>query len=95
MPPAFILAIDSENMEIIDSLFKYDCKVLNDRDSEGYGCVHLTSEQGKIDILKWLVENGADIMMTSHNGVNALDLAYQNSHHEVVNYLNRKSNNTL
>ena len=44
MPPAFILAIDSENMEIIDSLFKYDCKVLNDRDSEGYGCVHLTSE---------------------------------------------------
>ena len=44
MPPAFILAIDSENMDIMDTLFKYDSKVLNDRDNEGYGCVHLASE---------------------------------------------------
>jgi len=93
MPPAFILAIDSENMEIMESLLKYDNKVLEDRDSEGYGCVHLASEQGKMKVLEWVVDNGADIMMISNNGTNALDLAYQNNRLEVVSYLNRKSNN--
>lgn len=95
MPPAFILAVDSDNKEIMESLYNYNKKVLEDRDSEGYGCVHLACEQGKINILKWLVDNGADIMMVSNNGTNALDLAYKNNHFEVINYLNHKTDNVL
>jgi len=95
MPPAFILAVDSENRAIMENLLNYDKKVLEDRDNEGYGCVHLASEQGKIDVLKWLVDNGADIMMISKNGTNVLDLAYKNNHFEVINYLNQKTNNLL
>ena len=75
MPPAFILALDSDNMQIIDALYNYDHSVIDETDSDGYGAVHLVSEQGKLHLLKYLQERDADLFIVN-KGYNAIDVAF-------------------
>jgi hypothetical protein len=44
MPPPFILALDSDNMSIIDTIYNHDPSVIHETDPEGYTAVHLVSE---------------------------------------------------
>jgi ankyrin repeat protein len=45
------------------------------------------SKYGYFNIVKYLVEKGADIHIKSHYGRSALSEALSNSHTEVANYL--------
>ena len=57
----------------------------NLHDSDGYSALHAASENGHLDIVKLLIEHGADINYKSE--YSALELAIMAEHDEVVKYL--------
>ncbi len=94
MPGCFILALDSGHLEIITLLYESDNQVLSQKDPMGWGCVHLMCEQGKKDMLLWLVERGADLYMEK-DGLNGMDLALKHNQFEVVAYLRQVTEGKL
>ena len=49
------------------------------------------SENGQIEVVKYLVEKGADLTIESYNSYyTALMLASQNEHNDIVKYLESK-----
>lgn len=65
MPGAFILALDSGVLEAVELLYSSDKTVVEEQDPEGWSCLHLVVEQGNLDLVRWLVEHGADYNVTN------------------------------
>ena len=49
--------------------------------------LHLASDNGHLETVMFLNEQGSDIHATNNNGMTALHLASENGHFEVVIYL--------
>lgn len=58
---------------------------VNSTDDEGYSALHAAAENGYLDVVKFLVENGADIHYKS--AYTALELAKMAEQQEIVDYL--------
>ncbi len=54
-------------------------------DSDGYSALHAAAENGHLDVVKLLIEHGADIHYKSE--YTALELAKMADHNEIVKYL--------
>ena len=64
-PAPIVYAVELDNEELVDLLFKYGAKV--PKAVEGNSCLHLAAKKGNIAIATYLLENGADV-----NAVNGL-----------------------
>ena len=60
---------------------------VNQADDEGYSALQAAAENGYLDVVKVLVENGADV--TYKGEYTALQLAEMAGHAEVIAYLQR------
>jgi ankyrin repeat protein len=60
---------------------------LEDCDNEGTTPLILAARAGKREAIDWLLNNGADILVSDHNGKTAEDWAKENGHIEVVELL--------
>ena len=58
---------------------------VNSKDDDGYSALHAAAENGYLDVVKLLVEKGADIHFKSE--YTALELAKMAQQHEIVAYL--------
>lgn len=84
----------SNDMESLIEISKCKDKsmVLLEENKDGWSPLHIAAKEGHIDVIKLLVDNGADIRLAiyNHDGIiTALDIAMNNlaADHEVIDYL--------
>lgn len=89
---AYYAALNGD-LNILKLLVEKDKEVINLKGS--FGCTPLiaASEEGCIDVCKYLVENNADINLQDDSGVTALQVAATNHHAEIIQLLANLDNN--
>ena len=60
---------------------------VNARSQGGHTALHAAAENGYLEVVRFLVENGADCSLKVDSGETALDLALMAGHTEVAEYL--------
>ena len=98
----FHKAIDHENKEkledwqewwvsmtvVIDQWEEMNKKIINSKDQNGFTALHKACGQGDLDMVKYLLENDAEMNTTDENfGQTPLHMAAVQKHSEVVSYL--------
>ena len=63
-----------------------NAKILNE-DKDGESPLIFASEEGHLDVVKYLVSKGADPNKQDARGYTPIDFAAANGHHDVVEYL--------
>jgi serine/threonine-protein phosphatase 6 regulatory ankyrin repeat subunit B len=83
-----IRAIDAQNKREMALILKHRPELVNERNSEGMTALCLVSgDPEPIDIVEFLIENGADVNAKMSNNVTALVRAVQNSRTDIVELL--------
>ena len=81
----FLSALEGDIHRLSKLLKKINVDVV---DSSGYSSLHYASRAGRLDIVKCLVENGANVnLLTRGNQSSPLHRASQQGHADVVEYL--------
>jgi ankyrin repeat protein len=78
-----IAAMSATNMDVASVLLHYGADV-NEVNAEGMTCLMLAAENGLTDMVKFLVDNGADPRSRDHDGLTAMDHAEQAEHEETL-----------
>ena len=74
----FLLSVSNDINAITDDLWDYSTPL------------HFAAENGKLDVVEYLVQKGANINAKTGNGKTAYDLAVENGHWNVADYLNKQ-----
>ena len=98
----FHKAIDHENKEkledwqewwvsmtvVIDQWEEMNKKIINSKDQNGFSALHKACGQGDLEVVKYLLENDAELNTTDENfGQTPLHMAAVQKHSDVVSYL--------
>lgn len=85
----FLKILEEENIVLAKIIHKYLKTVNfgNSNNKESANPLIRMSYLGKLDSVKFLIENGADINIVSENGTTAIMYAFQNGHIDIVKYL--------
>ncbi len=54
---------------------------------EGITALHLSSGNGAIECVQFLINRGADVTLQAKNGMTAMDMALKNGHEETAEIL--------
>ena len=84
---SFSLAAGRGRLEIVKVLYNKDPSILEQKDSEGRNALIWASMKGHLDVVKFLVQNGADENVQSNEGETPLSVAFRNNHDDVVIFL--------
>ena len=77
----------NENQELIKYLLE-DCTVaINAQDSDGYAAIHAVCKHGNDEILRMLLDRGANVDVCTREGYSPLMLAVMNSRRKIVKML--------
>ncbi|MGL9761993.1 MAG: ankyrin repeat domain-containing protein [Wolbachia sp.] len=79
-------AIKSNNFEIVDSLVKQGV-VINAKDTDGWTALHYAVNNGRIDIVRILLTNRADVTQVTNKSNTPLHIAVLKDHKEIVGVL--------
>jgi len=71
--------------KLLDS--KLDCRLADVKDNYGWTPLHWAAMNGHLEVVKYLVENGADVNAKDNNGFTPLSLAAWKGSLNVVKYL--------
>jgi len=83
-------AVESEDSsQVIDIVNKIP-KSLNIKDEKGWYPLHLAAQTGHLEIIRFLVDQGADINARGPWGITPLRLALENNQRTTANYLSEK-----
>ena len=86
--PPLIIAVNARNIIECRRLIETGgANVNGDRDKYGNTALHLASYWGRIDIVRLLLTEGADITIAANDGMTALHLASRNGHLDIVRLL--------
>jgi ankyrin repeat protein len=80
-------AINDNNLEEIKNIITENPDVINERDDRYCDPLTVASIAGNLEIMKYLISQGADINTIDREGSNLLHNAAANGHLEVVKYL--------
>ena len=84
---AFHIAAQKGHVKILD-LFKDHVKSVDSpRTAEDLTALHVAAAAGQVEVVRWLVENGADVNETTSNGNRPLFLAVSTGHEAIVRIL--------
>ena len=89
------IACESENIEIVKILIKYGAKIYSEteRESEWEDFCEVKNpiicacKNGNVDILNFLVDNGANLDIRDRNGNTLVDIAIYNNNIDILKYL--------
>ncbi|AFZ80865.1 hypothetical protein BEWA_002720 [Theileria equi strain WA] len=91
-PPPLVFASSIGNAEIVGKLLKSGANV-NIGDSQGWTSLHCASEYGHLEIVKMLIEYGADSKLKIQEN-NAYHLAIWNGHADIAEFLKDYTDDT-
>ena len=84
----YILRLRNSNQEVVEFLLKSNERSVNATDNLNQTpLMHACFDGGRLDNIKMLLKNGADIQASSSNGSTILHFASRNSNEEVVEFL--------
>ena len=72
---------------VIDQWQELNKKVINSKDENGFSALHKASDRGNLDMVKYLLENDAEMNLTNNFGQTPLHMAAVKKHSDVVKYL--------
>ncbi|GAA5797353.1 acyl-CoA-binding protein [Helicostylum pulchrum] len=77
-----------DNLEKLSLAITQDNELLNSKDQDGFTVLHLASDRGNIDIVKYLIDAGADLnIQTDEDKETALHLACISEQFEIAKLL--------
>jgi ankyrin repeat protein len=83
-------AILMNDLNAVKVELEKDISILNSKDNKGYPPIIIAVSEGRTHIVKFLLEKGADIDMTNHNGTTALIIASNRGYKDIVQILLEK-----
>lgn len=90
MEPSMILHAaklnDSHIVQLILDKYPY---IINYQIFNGWNALMISADEGNFEILKILVNHGANLFYENEEGKTALDLAIQNDHKEIINFFKK------
>lgn len=86
---AFCLAVKDRQFAMCEMFFKYDDKVCLRYDDIGYFPIHYAAEYGYVEMIKLLLDHGADINAQNDSEGTVLHIATSEGFSDVVTYLVR------
>lgn len=75
-------AAEQNNLDLLKDIVRYGGNVTIPK-SDGYTALHVAVTEGNVDIVKFLLDQGADIDKLSDNGWSPRSLADQQAHEEI------------
>jgi len=85
-------AINLNNLDDVSKVL-YDGFDINTPDRWGNRVLHFAASMGRMEIVKLLIANGADVTLkTVHPALTAKNLAFSRGYHDVANYLEEIEN---
>jgi 26S proteasome non-ATPase regulatory subunit 10 len=60
---------------------------IDEQDNAGWSALHVASSKGDLEMVRQLIENGADVNLKTNNGVTPVHLAVSHDDADVVKYL--------
>ncbi|WP_051359856.1 ankyrin repeat domain-containing protein [Adhaeribacter aquaticus] len=75
-----IEAVKSGNLEEVKSLLDNEPDIVNTKDNKGYTLLHLAAQEGNGDLIKLLLERGADINALTEDGQSPMEIAIKQGH---------------
>ena len=89
---ALWLAVKSKSLNVVRILVSLGNANVNQKADDSYLCskqtpLHLACTKGQLDMVKYLVENGADLYHTDKNNSTSLMIASNRGHQGIVQYL--------
>jgi ankyrin repeat protein len=83
--PPILMAIESGSLETVELLVSHGASLKKSRD---FSSVCKAAEEGHLDILQWLVKQGADMDEVVYDDIQSImDLAVEKGHLDVVQWL--------
>jgi ankyrin repeat protein len=91
---ALNMAAEEGYIGCVNSLLKHGAKI-NHQDSKSNTALHYTARTGKYEVVKVLVENGANISLKTRDNKTALDIAISanKKNQQLIDYLNEHAKN--
>ncbi|UCE20783.1 MAG: ankyrin repeat domain-containing protein [Candidatus Aminicenantes bacterium] len=83
-------AVESEDSNQVNDIVRKFPKSLNIKDERGWYPLHLAVQTGHLEIIKFLVDQGADINTRGPWGITPLRWALENNQQMTANYLSEK-----
>ncbi|MEK7434046.1 MAG: ankyrin repeat domain-containing protein [Cyanobacteriota bacterium] len=90
---AIIKSIKSKNYQNIYDNIKLVSKYINEKDEFGKTPLMLATEENNLPLVKFLLENGADINLENKSQNTALNIAILNKNKETINFLVKNNAN--
>jgi ankyrin repeat protein len=76
------------HLDSLRVLYDYGASLQSRTDDEGYTALHLAASAGHMDTVVWLCEHKVKANIIDNSSQTAADLAKQNGHTHIVDYLN-------
>ncbi|XP_044579759.1 uncharacterized protein LOC123261929 [Cotesia glomerata] len=94
---AIEFAVAKGHLEVVKILFGYTKMKINNKGIDNFTMLHIASQEGYLDIVKYLVEKGADVHATNKSGSKPIHIAAREGHVSIVEFFFsiKMSNNTL
>ena len=80
-----------ENHENVETLIQHGAEVNFQKAHDGYTCLHWAARKGYLAIAKLLLQHGAKLGALNKENQTARDLAIENGHSSVAEYLEEKT----
>ncbi|XP_035217406.1 cortactin-binding protein 2-like isoform X2 [Stegodyphus dumicola] len=77
------------DLKVLNLLLDAGCDV-NHQNDNGFTALHLACSEGNLDLVQFLLLNGADPLITTYNGILPHDMAFNEGHTEVARYVMSK-----
>ncbi|VDK85546.1 unnamed protein product [Litomosoides sigmodontis] len=83
-------ALDEHNIEKLRNLLVDNPELLEEKNENQLTALHWASDRGKLELVKFLVDAGADVNIQDYGGQTPLHYAASCSHRSVVDFLLKK-----
>ncbi|ORX42663.1 ankyrin [Piromyces finnis] len=93
--PYLHYAYKNNYINILKRLITKNNESINARDNKGNTLLHIACQKGDKDIVKCLVDNGANIFIQNNNGDIPITLAKKNDDKDIISLLNTENENIL
>ncbi|VWU51887.1 acyl-CoA-binding protein, putative [Hepatocystis sp. ex Piliocolobus tephrosceles] len=77
----------NKNITSIEQILKTNPDIINSKNSEGLTPLHYACDRGYLNIVKFLIKNGADVNVEDSYGDSALHIAAYSDKTDIINYL--------